>query len=234
MSTALQLLADYYESVIRCEEIYIEFISGLGPNKTKSGQQSGSVATEETISLKKQIEQLVSDSVKQRQEIEKLRELNKTQRAVLESKLETAKKQVARATGSANAGGARADDGGAAQEEGGAGFHLLSPLRRGGRRASGGGAGARAGLRLALDAGNETIFDGADEDTEAVLGVEAVAGAGVRAREVGRALRCTGERDVGGSDGQPHRKKRKLRRQPVEKAVDEGDEGAGGRLKSTR
>ncbi|AGO14126.1 AaceriAER329Cp [[Ashbya] aceris (nom. inval.)] len=245
MSTALQLLADYYESVIRCEEIYIEFISGLGHNKAESGQQLDVVATEETISLKKQVEQLVSESVKQRQEIEKLREVNKTQRAVLESKLEAARKQVARARSSKNAARMQPEDSSGdrvVRKEDGAGFHLLSPLRRSGkpdeRRVSAGAADARAaGLRRVLDEGNDTIFDGEAEDTEDVLGVEAAGGAGALGAEARRAreLRCTRESDVGhGGDEQLHRKKRKLRRQPVEKAVNEGNESAGSKMKSTR
>ncbi|AET39167.1 Lrs4p Ecym_4088 [Eremothecium cymbalariae DBVPG len=190
MSTALQTLANYYESVIQCERIYSDYIIAQQSIDPKTKQQHESILTKETISLKKQVEQLITESVSQRQEIDRLRNLNKTQRSLLESKLEAAKKRLARSKegvvnqdeqvlqkqedlngrggNEATGGGSGSGSDGSASNNG-AGFHLLSPLRSPGgkvkaRKLNGIAVHNRvARLRQVINEGRKTMFD---EDTD--------------------------------------------------------------------
>ncbi|SCV05664.1 LANO_0H12464g1_1 [Lachancea nothofagi CBS 11611] len=93
MSTVLQLLTNYYEAVIESDRIYHENVNG-GRLKFDSGDvvQKDSMLVKETISLRRQIAQLATECNLLKQENEKHKQLHKTQLALLESKLENARK----------------------------------------------------------------------------------------------------------------------------------------------
>ncbi|SCU94432.1 LADA_0G08504g1_1 [Lachancea dasiensis] len=96
MSTALQLLAQYYEAVIESDRIYHEHISSnltTGADVNDEAQQD-SILMKETISLQRQVTQLIAECNLLKQENEKHKQLHKTQIALMESKLENAKKRA--------------------------------------------------------------------------------------------------------------------------------------------
>ncbi|SCV01412.1 LAMI_0G11320g1_1 [Lachancea mirantina] len=187
MTTVLQLLAKYYDSVIKSEQIYSDYI-----RTTESGssvKDADSMFIKETISLKHQLAQLITDLNQEKRENERLRELHKTQIAFLESKLDSAKRNISklkdqnpdtngddnndknskalkRTSGKSNETSALANK-----------FHLLSPINRGSTRSEAMDETdplpkkAPSGLRQAIYNRHQTLFDddtndGADKTDE--------------------------------------------------------------------
>ncbi|SCV03620.1 LAME_0H11892g1_1 [Lachancea meyersii CBS 8951] len=101
MSTALQLLANYYEAVIESERIYYKYTKGGQPSVKTPGEindadNRDSMLVKETISLQRQITQSINECNLLKQENERQKQIHKTQIALLESKLENARKSSAK------------------------------------------------------------------------------------------------------------------------------------------
>ncbi|EDO17666.1 hypothetical protein Kpol_1004p41 [Vanderwaltozyma polyspora DSM 70294] len=96
MSTTLQLLANYYKSVIEGERIYYENV--IGKEERQQSSNDGSTLTKssgsDTLMLQRQITQLNTDLQVLRHENEQLKEMQKTHRALMESKLKSSKKII--------------------------------------------------------------------------------------------------------------------------------------------
>ncbi|CUS23455.1 LAQU0S10e00760g1_1 [Lachancea quebecensis] len=158
MSTLLQLLVNYYESVIECERVYYEHV-GCSKGQQESTQRD-SLLVKETISLQRQIAQLTAESNQQKRENERLKQVHKTQLALLESKLENARKHPKPKT----------PDGATRRDKDPKSVHLLSPISKKKSEvgeSSNGIAGAHGtpsagqsnGLRQAIYKNKPTLFD---------------------------------------------------------------------------
>lgn len=146
MSSALQLVSEYYQSVIKCDRIYFE---ALDEPQTSSEL----LLSRENISLRNQVQQLTMEVTLKKEELESAKQIHKTQRALLESKLDNAKSTIRKLSGR--------DDSTEPESEK-VKFHLLSPLQSGKsdvteRRVS--------KLRHVIDQGKATLFDDETDDT---------------------------------------------------------------------
>ena len=97
MSTTLQLLANYYKSVLENERTYLENVKTKIPEKivTESANlESSARIGSEILVLQRQLTQLSSDLQMMRHENEQLKESQKHHKASMESKLNTSKKTV--------------------------------------------------------------------------------------------------------------------------------------------
>ncbi|CEP64257.1 Lrs4p LALA0_S10e06062g [Lachancea lanzarotensis] len=172
MSTSLQLLANYYEAVLESERIYNEHSHDDHPLTKRSvdPENRDSMLVKETISLQRQVAQSIHECNVLKQENERQRQIHKTQIALLESKLDNARKNSAKSKEGALA---ETVNGGSDK------VHLLSPLGKDKQQAKNppeprniGKALARAvknapadlngGLRQAISKNRGTLFD---EDT---------------------------------------------------------------------
>lgn len=172
MSTLLQLLANYYQSVVSSELLYYQHVNrGSLNNPTSDGSDkngginSSNGSEREMLLLQRQVHQLTSELQRQSHENDTLKELQKTQRALMESKLNNCKKTIGRLKKQHYE---KSLNGDAIEEVGGGQLkkreqHLLSPLV--GRKLE--GVGKTKGLRKALTSGQQTLFDdGNDGDDD--------------------------------------------------------------------
>lgn len=163
MSTLLQLLANYYESVIECERIYYENVK-CDRNHTDLAQRD-SLLVKETMSLQRQITQLSSECNMQKRENERIKQLHKTQIALLESKLDNARNNVTKPRTPERATHSN-------RETDTKTVHLLSPISKKTQKIKAGGkdlgaasaadlssAGQNNGLRNAIYKNKPTLFD---------------------------------------------------------------------------
>lgn len=97
MSTLLQLLANYYKSVVESEHIYYDnvnlYASHSKGSSTGSSEPSSRVV-EEMLLLQRQVSQLTADIQMIHRENDRLKDVQKTQRALMESKLNNSKKII--------------------------------------------------------------------------------------------------------------------------------------------
>lgn len=114
--SSLKLLSDYYISLINSERIYNQYIK----DKIKETSESSLTLTKETVSLQKQVQQLSVDLAAQKQENEKLKELQKNQKALLEN----AKKTITKLKGKSTPEKDEFHDESPSRSK----FHLLSPI----------------------------------------------------------------------------------------------------------
>lgn len=165
MSTLLQLLANYYESVIESERIYYNSTGGETGQQNK-GINSDSILAKETINLQRQITQLTTDLSLLKRQNDRLKELHKTQKAVLESKLDNAKKTISRLRHVSTPEPENV-------EPDKRKFHLLSPIQRcngDGRKLEGANLEHSPAskqvtrLRHVISNGKQTLFDDDSED----------------------------------------------------------------------
>lgn len=171
MSTLLQLLANYYQSVVSSELLYYQHINrGNLNNPTsngsdkKGGINSSNGSEREMLLLQRQVHQLTSELQRQSHENDTLKELQKAQRALMESKLNNCKKTIGRLRKQHYE---KSLNGDAIEEVGGGQLkkreqHLLSPLV--GRKLE--GVGKTKGLRRALTSGQQTLFDDGNDDDD--------------------------------------------------------------------
>lgn len=171
MSTLLQLLANYYDSVLDNERIYREYVSCSSTNSNVSPQHEPSPRIEqEMLLLQRQVYQLTSEVQVLHRENDTLKELQKAQRSLMETKLNNSKKTIEKLKKQLNEQNGKSSSSATPpptqlrKRE----LHLLSPLT--GRRLEGAGleqipqaANGSMGLRRALSSGHHTLFD--DNDT---------------------------------------------------------------------
>ncbi|AMD21632.1 HFL224Cp [Eremothecium sinecaudum] len=248
MSTTLQVLANYYESVIQCEQIYSDHIIALQLRDPEAKEQHELMLTKEAISLKKQMEELVTENVIQQQEIEKLREVNKTQRSVLESKLETAKKQLAKYKEQKNGIQNYQENSNSPGKSKGrqsrfSRFHLLSPMQRlksGERRPNKIAINNRvAQLRQLINEGQKTIFDDTSDDSmnrsDEMVFIESLKQRSMKAKDSSKDIKeFDDEGEARESDISTQKKKRKLSRKRIETVFTDNEEQDIARFKDLK
>lgn len=146
MGTPLQLVAEYYQSVIKCEKIF--------RTNAKQNDLSGLMLTRENISLRNQVQQLTLDLQLKKEELDNAKKLHKTQKALLESKLENAKAAVKKQTTQSSESGS--------EEIERVKFHLLSPIQN---ERSKSFEKQPSRLRQVIDRNQATLFDDETDDT---------------------------------------------------------------------
>lgn len=170
MSTLIQLLTNYYKSVITSDRIYYDHTNhgimnhrDLPPINGNGSSNSSSGSEREMLLLQRQVHQLTGELQRQSHENDSLKELQKTQRALMESKLNNCKKTIERLKKQSNNNVVNkdtvenGDEGGQLKRRE---QHLLSPLP--GRKLE--GVGKTKGLRRALKSRQHTLFDDDDDD----------------------------------------------------------------------
>lgn len=157
-----QLLADYYRSVVENERFYYEYM-------LSKGHTGGNVAADDQLQLQKQVNKLTVELQSLVHENERLREYQKTQRQVLEAKIQGLKKNVehlknnneasSASSGSVTRSTRRNAPRGAVGKDTDLSkrseFHLLSPMSNRVRTR----AYKAGGLKEVLKTGKQTIFD---------------------------------------------------------------------------
>lgn len=157
----LQLLADYYRSVVENERFYYEYIlAKAGSSRESSADQ------DDQLQLQKQVNKLTVELQSLVHENERLREFQKTQKQALEAKIQGLKNNVdhlkndsmSRSNGSkrrsASRGGVERKNTDLSRRSD---FHLLSPINSKVRTRA--GNHMAGGLREVLRSGKQTIFD---------------------------------------------------------------------------
>lgn len=143
MATPLQLVSEYYQSVIKSERL-------LNANVKHNIDQSDLSLTRENISLRNQVQQLTIDLNLKKQELENSKQLHKTQKALLESKLEHAKNSIKKLSGEEDTKQDRVK------------FHLLSPIQHEKAQKY---ESHPSRLKQVIDQGQATLFDDETDDT---------------------------------------------------------------------
>lgn len=227
----LQLLVNYYESVVTSERIYLQHMNSgslnrpVGNGSGSSGSSNGNGSSErEMLLLQRQVHQLTSELQRQSHENDTLKELQKAQRALMESKLNNCKKTIERLKKQHHGRGVNGD----AIEESGQGElkkreqHLLSPLV--GRKLE--GVSKTKGLRRALTSGQQTLFDDDNDDDDRdgtadrindVNFVGSIKRAGGKSSKLAQAvITSDGISDEEGEEKPSNNKKRKLARKRIQ------------------
>lgn len=175
MSTLLQLLANYYKNVIESQRIYHENVQIYASPLEESGSTgsgSSSRVAEEMFLLQRQVSHLTAEIQSLSRENDKLRGLQATHKALMESKLNNSRKiidKLKREQRDYRAAPDRESDSTPPPPElskkGQAPFHLLSPLNV--RKIDGAkhdhiiaASSKPTGLRQVLTGGHQTLFDG--------------------------------------------------------------------------
>ncbi|CDO92070.1 unnamed protein product [Kluyveromyces dobzhanskii CBS 2104] len=146
MGTPLQLVAEYYQSVLKCEKIF--------NTNAKQNNLSDLMLTRENISLRNQLQQLSLDLQVKEKEIENAKRLHKTQKALLETKLASAKAALRKKTPQSSESGS--------DEIERVKFHLLSPIQNERSRSF---EKQPSRLRQVIDRNQATLFDDETDDT---------------------------------------------------------------------
>lgn len=229
MSTLLQLLANYYESVVTSERIYYQSVNrgrfnGQGLSSSNSGGSNSSGGSErEMLLLQRQVHQLTSELQRQSHENDTLKELQKAQRALMESKLNNCKKTIERLKKqnygkSVNGNEIEGNGQGKLKKRE---QHLLSPLI--GRKLE--GVGKTKGLRRALTSGQQTLFDDENDDDDRdgttdhindVNFVGSIRRAGDKSGKLTQAIITSDGISYDEEQEKPQNKKRKLARKRVQ------------------
>ncbi|QLG72810.1 hypothetical protein HG535_0D05190 [Zygotorulaspora mrakii] len=170
MTTLVQLLANYYKSVVESERIYYENVirkSVTSDTSDKELREPSPRMLQEMLLLQRQIGQLTVEIQVLRKENDTLKELQKTQRALMESKLNNCKKTIEKLkkNGKDELSEQRNSN---LQERDRANFHLLSPLNV--RTLDGvstqnhyaNSNGRPTSLRHVITNKQQTLFDGDD------------------------------------------------------------------------
>lgn len=178
MSTLLQLLANYYKSVIESERLYYDN-ANKQPNvsvisSTETAETSHRMA-QEMLMLQRQVGNLTVELQALAKENDTLKELQKTQKALMESKLNNCKKTIEKLKTVNQASLSGADSGGAGTKSDRVSFHLLSPLNV--RTLDGvsrqnhhvHSSNKPTGLRHVIMNGQPTLFDGDDSTDDPSL-----------------------------------------------------------------
>lgn len=170
MSTLLQLLANYYNSVLESERIYHENVACSSSVPCPSLQREPSPKVEqEMLLLQRQVHQLTSEVQVLHRENDTLKELQKTQRALMESKVNNSKKTIEKLRKQLNEPDRKESNNATPPptQLKKRKLHLLSPLT--GRKLEGVGvsqisknSNGSMGLRRALSSGQHTLFDDHD------------------------------------------------------------------------
>lgn len=143
MGTPLQLVAEYYQSVLKCERIF--------NNNVRQNDLSDLVLARENISLRNKVQQLSLDLQLKQEELDSAKKLHKTQKALLESKLENTKSNLKKLSSEAGS-----------EETERVKFHLLSPIQNERTKSF---EREPSRLRQVLDRGHMTLFDDETDDT---------------------------------------------------------------------
>ncbi|CCC70605.1 hypothetical protein NCAS_0F01210 [Naumovozyma castellii] len=172
MSTLLQLLSTYYKSVIESERIYNEYQLSANvqhiPNNKNGSSSSTSISTDsrivdETLLLQKQLTQLTSQLQKLTQENETLKEVQKSNKALAETKIQNYKKRINILVQRENGKNTEKDE-----DQKKPVLHLFSPLRKRGLDETKGRIKNKngSGLRDVISTGKHTLFDDDEDEDE--------------------------------------------------------------------
>lgn len=187
MSTLLQLLANYYKSVVESEHIYYDSVNlYTSPSKGSStgSSEASSRVVEEMLLLQRQVSQLTADIQMVHRENDRLKDVQKTQRALMESKLNNSKKIIEKLKKEKDRdpnnlkSSSNTPPPVQLKKREQLNFHLLSPLNA--RKLEGAAKQDAIGdipssakrstrLRQVLNSGHQTLFDD-DETTENLSG----------------------------------------------------------------
>ncbi|XDT05481.1 Monopolin complex subunit LRS4 [Nakaseomyces glabratus] len=173
---ALQVVADYYRCVLENERIYYEYQlnrretvkNSRSEDEFSGSERTNALQTDEQLQLQRQVNKLTVDLQSMAHENERLREFQKTQKQILESKIQQLKKTVDSFKNERNSSSSSHVRTPPRQTRSGAytqgkdtdlsrrgGFHLLSPIVGNvnpGKEKAG-------GLKETLKVGRNTIFD---------------------------------------------------------------------------
>lgn len=176
MSTPLQLLANYYRNVQESERIYhenVQLYASPSGDSASASTESSSRVVEEMFLLQRQVSHLTAEIQSLSRENDKLKGLQATHKALMESKLNNSKKIIdkLRKDQQDNKSAPSKDLRGTPPptelpKKGQAPFHLLSPLNM--RKIDGaakhdhisGASSKPIGLRQVLTGSHQTLFDG--------------------------------------------------------------------------
>ena len=99
---ALQVVADYYRCVLENERIYYEYQlnrretvkNSRSEDEFSGSERTNALQTDEQLQLQRQVNKLTVDLQSMAHENERLREFQKTQKQILESKIQQLKKRL--------------------------------------------------------------------------------------------------------------------------------------------
>ena len=99
---ALQVVADYYRCVLENERIYYEYQlnrretvkNSRSEDEFSGSERTNALQTDEQLQLQRQVNKLTVDLQSMAHENERLREFQKTQKQILESKIQQLKKKT--------------------------------------------------------------------------------------------------------------------------------------------